>query len=302
MSTTQDARQTLDAQQRTLIDADGLPARTATPPGRDGRVLTYLGAGILVTLTAVAFIGPHALTFHYSEQNHGSILEAPTVRHWFGTARLGEDILAQTLHGLQKSLLIGVAAAVLATGAAAVVGMLAGLARGAVDKTSMWAVDTLLVLPPILVIAVLSPLFVDRSWLFLILAIAAFQWMLPARMIRARTLTLRVSGFVRAADTMGASKWHVMRKHLLPNMIPLLAVDCALTVATAVLAEAGLSYFGFGVQPPDISLGTLIATGSASAVTYPWVFVAPAVTLVLTVLGVGFVGEGVRRSREAATL
>lgn len=290
-----------DTNRQTPVDASGMPNVSAAQPGRDGRILTILGAGVLITLAVVAFIGPHLLPYRYADQNHGSILEPPSTQHWFGTARLGEDVLAQTLHGLQKSLLIGVAAAVLATGLAAVVGMLAGLARGAVDKTTMWTVDTLLVLPPILVIAVLSPLFVDRSWLFLIIAIAAFQWMLPARMIRARTLTLRVSGFVRAARTMGASTWHVMRTHLLPNMIPLLAIDCALTVATAVLAEAGLSFFGFGVQPPDISLGTLIATGSASAVTYPWVFLAPAATLILTVLGVGLVGEGIRRSKEAAT-
>ncbi|MFD4367294.1 ABC transporter permease [Rhodococcus sp. NPDC058521] len=285
----------------TPIDADGMPHPDARSPMYNGRALTVIGASILVLLTFAAFVGPLVSSQDYATQNHRSVLEPPTSHHWFGTARLGEDVLAQTLHGLQKSLLIGVASAVLATALAAVVGMLAGLARGAVDRSTMWAVDTLLVLPPILVIAVLSPLFVDRSWLFLIVAIAVFQWMLPARMIRARTLTLRVSGFVRAAETMGASTTHLMRRHLLPNMVPLLAIDCALTVATAVLAEAGLSYFGFGVQPPDISLGTLIATGSASAVTYPWVFLAPAFTLVLTVLGVGLVGEGVRRSREAVS-
>ena len=269
-------------------------------PGRDGKILTLLGTGILVALALAAFVGPYLHPFDYAEQDHSAILEPPSAHHWFGTARLGEDVLAQTLHGLQKSLLIGISVAILATTIAAVVGMLAGLLRGGVDTVSMWTVDSLLILPPILVIAVLSPTFMDRSWLFLIIAIAAFQWMLPARMIRARTHTLRVSGFVRASRTMGASTWHVMRVHLLPNMIPLLAIDCALTVATAVLAEAGLSYFGFGVQPPDVSLGTLISSGSTSAVTYPWVFLAPAATLVVTVLGVGMVGEGIRRSREAA--
>lgn len=267
-----------------------------------GSGLVRLGAALLVVLALAAVVGPHVWAFGHAQQHHSSILEPPSATHWFGTARLGEDVLAQTLHGLRKSLLIGLATAVLATTAAAVIGMLAGLAGGRVDRTTMWMVDTLLVLPPILVIAVLSPLFGSRSWLFLVLAIAAFAWMLPARMIRARTQTLRVTGFVRAAEIMGASRWHIMRKHMLPNMVPLIAVDCALTVATAVLAEAGLSYFGFGVRPPDISLGTLIATGSASAVTYPWIFLTPAITLVVLVLAVGLIGEGVRYSREAVTL
>ena len=165
----------------------------------------------------------------------------------------------------------------------------------------MWIVDTLLILPSVLVIAVLSPLFVGRSWLWLVLAVAALGWMLPARVVRTRTLTLRVSGFVRASRAMGASTWHILRVHLIPNMFALLAIDCALSVATAVIAEAGLSYFGFGIQAPDVSLGTLIAAGSTSAVTYPWTFLAPSAALVLTVLAVGFIGEGVRRHIEEAT-
>ncbi len=277
--------------------------QTPVATGRSSRrphPLTLAGAGMLTALALAAFAGPLLHAYDHAGQDHSAILEPPSGAHWLGTARLGEDVLAQTLHGLQKSLLIGVLAALLSTFVAAVVGGLAGYLGGRVDAAAMWLTDVLLVLPAVLVVAVASPLFAGRSWLFLAVAIASLGWMLPARMIRAQARAIGTSGFVRASRLMGASTRHVLRVHLLPGMFGLLAIDCTLSVATAVLAEAGLSYVGYGVQQPDVSLGTLIATGSASAVTYPWVFLAPSAALVLTVLAVGFVGEGLRRAKEAA--
>lgn len=272
-------------------------------PGlRRGTAVAVVGAGMLTAIALAAIAGPVLLGTDHTVQRHDAILQPPSIEYWFGTGRLGEDVLAQTLHGLRKSLLIGIAVALVSTALSALIGSIAGLVGGRTDAAIMWLVDVLLVVPPIIVVAVLSPLFMGRSWILLVVAIAAFQWMLPARMVRSRTMVLRESGFVRAASTMGASRRRIILRHLIPNMLPLLIIDITLTVGTAVIAEAGLSYFGFGVTPPDVSLGTLLAGGSASATTFPWIFLAPAVTLVVMVLAVGLLGESLRLRAEEPTV
>lgn len=253
-----------------------------------------IGAGLLVLLAVAAFVGPLVLPFAYDRSDFGDILAPPSPAHPLGTARLGEDMLALCLRGLQKSLVIGLLAAVLTTALAAVIGTVAGYLGGFADRALMSVVDILLVLPPILVIAVLSPALRDQSWLVLVGLIAGFQWMLTSRVVRARARSLRGVGYVVAAQDMGASTTRVVTRHLLPQMAPLLLIDCTLNVASAVLAEAGLSYFGFGVQPPDVSLGTLVATGTGSALTFPWVFLAPVGFLAATVLAAAILGEGLR--------
>lgn len=258
--------------------------------------LTVFGSAVLLTIVGIAFVGPWLYSQDHGTQNHGAILQPPSWEHWLGTSRLGEDLFAQTMQGLQKSLLIGLAVAVLSTLVAAVVGTLAGYYGGRVDRGLMWFVDVMLILPTFLVVAVMSPVLRGQSWLLLIIVIAMFQWTLASRIVRARAMSLRERGFVRAAEYMGARGPRVIRTHLIPNMAPLLIIDCTINVGVAVIAEAGLSYFGFGVRPPDVSLGTLIGIGSSSAITYPWLFLVPVAFLIAIVMAVGLVGEGLRRT------
>ncbi|WP_018783826.1 ABC transporter permease [Micromonospora sp. CNB394] len=258
------------------------------------RPIALTGAGLLALLVLAAAVGPLLLPFTHTDQDLRNVLAAPSGAHPLGTARLGEDMLALCLRGLQKSLVIGLLAAVLTTALSALVGTVAGYLGGVADRVLMMVVDVLLVLPPILAVAVLSPALRGSSWLVLVLLIATFQWMVTSRVVRARARSLRVAGYVVAAENTGASTTRIVTRHLLPQMVPLLAIDCTLNVASAVLAEAGLSYFGFGVQPPDVSLGTLVATGTGSALTFPWVFLAPVGFLTATVLAAAMLGEGLR--------
>src|SRR5438046_2857748 len=128
----------------------------------------------------------------------------------------------------------------------------------------------LLVLPAFLIIAILSPAFRGRTWLIFVLLLAAFQWMITARIVRGMTLSLREREFVQAARFMGVPGWQIIFRHILPNMASLLIIDATVNVSSLILAEVGLSFFGFGVQPPDVSLGTLIGDYSGSALTFPW--------------------------------
>jgi peptide/nickel transport system permease protein len=256
--------------------------------------LSVIGLVSVVLLYALAFLGPLLSPWGYAEQDPAAYLAPPSARHWFGTTQIGEDVFAQTLRGLQKSLTIGLLVGVISTGIAAVVGTVTGYFGGWVDRILMWVVDLLLVIPSFLIIAILSPAFRGKTWLILVVLLAAFSWMITARIVRGLTLSLREREFVLVARFMGVSPWRIIARHIVPNMASLLIIDATITVGTAILTETGLSFLGFGVQPPDVSLGTLIASGTNSALTFPWLFLFSGGLLALTVLSVNFVGDGLR--------
>jgi peptide/nickel transport system permease protein len=196
------------------------------------------------------------------------------------------------MRGAQKSIVIGLLVALMATGIAAIVGSFAGYFGRWVDRTLMWVVDLLLIVPSFLIIAILSPQF-HSFWLFVAL-LGMFIWQITARIVRGQTLSLREREYVLAAKYMGVSGARIIFRHVLPNLASLLIIDATVNVSVAVLTETGLSFFGFGVQPPDVSLGTLIADAQNSATTFPWLFLFPAGFLVLFVLAVNLIGNGLR--------
>ncbi|HEY0410499.1 MAG TPA: ABC transporter permease [Candidatus Dormibacteraeota bacterium] len=258
------------------------------------RRLAVGGLVVLALLFLLAFAGPSISRWDYRSHDFDAFLQPPSWSHWFGTSQIGDDIYAQTLRGLQKSLIIGLLTALFSTGIAAVVGACAGYFGGWADRVLMWFVDLLLVLPGFLIIAILSPTFRGRTWLLFVLLLAGFSWMITARVVRGLSLSLREREFVQAARFMGVPPAVIIARHLLPNMSSLLIIDATINVGGAILAETGLSYFGFGVQPPDVSLGTLIADGTRSALTFPWLFLFAGGLLILTVLAVSVVGDGLR--------
>jgi len=258
------------------------------------RKTSVAGLVILALLFLMAFVGPHLTKWNYLYQDYDHTLEGPSRLHWFGTTQIGQDVFARTMRGLQKSLVIGLLTALFSTGTAAVVGACAGYFGKWVDRTLMWIVDLLLVLPSFLIIAILSPQFRGKTWLLFVVLLAAFSWMITARIVRGLTLSLKEREFVQAARYMGVPSRTIIFRHLLPNMSSFLIIDATLNVGGAILAETGLSYFGFGVQTPDVSLGTLIADGQASFLTYPWLFLFAASILVIAVLSVNVVGDGLR--------
>ena len=259
-----------------------------------GQRLAVAGLVVLVALFVLAFAGPYLSQWDYTERDFNAFLQAPSGTHWFGTTQTGADVYAITLRGMQKSLIIGLLVAVIATGLAAVVGAFAGYFGGWTERILMWFVDLLLVLPSFLIIAILSPTFRGKTWLVFVALLAAFLWMVTARIVRGMTISLREREYVLAARYMGVSGPRIIFRHVLPNMASLLIIDATINVSAAIISETGLSYFGFGVQPPDVSLGTVIADGTTAAVSYPWLFAFPAGLLVLIVLAVNVIGDGLR--------
>lgn len=257
---------------------------------RQGR----LGFALLALMFALAFAGPHLTHWTYTDQDFTAFLQPPSSRHYWGTLQTGADVFAVTLRGMQKSLIVGLLVAVIATALAAVVGAFAGYFLGWTDRVLMWAVDLLLVLPGFLILAIMSPLFAGGAWLLFVIMLALFLWMITAKVVRGMTVSLKEREFVSAARFMGVPAPTIIFRHIIPNLSSLLIVDATLNVSAAILTETTLSYFGFGIQPPDVSLGSLIADGSKTAVFAPWTFWFAAGLLMVTVLAVNLIGDSLR--------
>ncbi|HEU4361843.1 MAG TPA: ABC transporter permease [Mycobacterium sp.] len=263
-------------------------------------------AVVSLTILVLLFVGcyalPPLLPCSYTDLDYYALLQPPSPRHWFGTNALGQDLLARTLRGMQKSMLIGLCVAVISTGVAASIGSVSGYFGGWRDRTLMWLVDLLLVVPSFILIAIVTPRTKQSgSVVWLIVLLAAFSWMVSSRMVRGLAMSLREREFISAARYMGVSGRRIIWHHVVPNVASILIIDATLNVGLAILAETGLSFLGFGVQPPDVSLGTLIADGTHSVTTFPWVFLFPGAVLVLIVLCANMLGDGLRDALDPAS-
>ena len=265
--------------------------------------MAVVGAFGIAFLFFLAVAGPFVLYWKFDDIDTAAFLTPPNSAHLLGTTRSGRDVLALTVRGLGKSLLIGFLVALISTSLAALVGASAAYLGGWYERSMLWIVDLLLVVPSFFLIAVASRGAPegDAAWILLVVLLAAFAWPLSARVVRSLTLSIREREYVLAARFMGLSAARIIVRHILPNASSLLIIDATLGVGYAILSETGLSYFGFGVQPPDTSLGTLIGEGARMATTYPWIFTGPAVVLVFLVLCVNAVGDGLRGALDPAS-
>lgn len=254
----------------------------------------WIGAITVGVLIIWAIAGPWFYPYKFDDQDALNMGIGPTNLHWFGTDSIGQDIYAQTLVGLRKSLVIGLIAGPAGTLIAAFVGAFAGYLGGKTDAVIVWFINLLLVLPSFFILVLISPALKSLSWVALTFFIAAFGWMVMAQVIRAQTKSLRDREFVKAARFMGVGTGKIIRRHIIPNVASLLIIDATIGVVYAIGAETALSYFGFGIQPPQVSLGTLLADGTASAVTQAWLFVFPAAALVILLFAVSLVGDALR--------
>jgi peptide/nickel transport system permease protein len=261
------------------------------------------GLVVIVVLIIIALIGPYLTNWTYDYVDRRAYLKPPSERHWLGTTQGGRDMLALTLRGLRKSLLIGLLVAVISTTIAAIVGSFAAYFGGWFERIALWVTDLLLVIPSFLLIAVMTTGGPQgaNAWILLVFLLALFGWMLSARVVRSLALSVKERDYVHAAKFMGLSAPRTIVRHILPNISSLLIIDATLAVGAAILAETGLSFFGFGVQSPDTSLGTLLGEGARQVNSFPWLFTGPAVAVVLLVLSVNAVGDGLRDALDPSS-
>lgn len=259
-----------------------------------------IGFAVLALMFLLAFAGPLFSPWSYTDKDFTAFLQPPSPRHWFGTLQTGADVYAVTLRGMQKSLIVGLLAALVSTAVAAVVGAFSGYFLGWTDRALSWVTDLLLVLPAFLILAIMSPLFGAGQWVLFVVMLSLFLWMVTSKIVRGMTISLKEREYIQAARFMGVPPVRIIFRHVIPNLSSLLIVDATLNVSAAILTETSLSYFGFGIQPPDVSFGTLIADGSRTAVYAPWTFWFVAGLLVVTVLAVNLIGDALRDAFDPA--
>jgi peptide/nickel transport system permease protein len=250
---------------------------------------------VLFLVVLLALFGGKVWHYSYTFQSN-DLSQAPSLKHPFGTDELGHDTFARVLRGANKSIIIALLVASMSTAFGTLVGAIAGFYRGWIDSILMRVTDLMLTIPSYAAAAAIAYQFGNRGngWVYLAVILAGFAWMVVARIVRGVFLSLREKEYVEAARALGASNRRIIFRHLLPNAVGPIIVNATLVVATAILAETALSYIGLGIQPPDTSLGQLVAVGEQAATTRPWLFYFPGLFLIVIVLSINFVGDGLR--------
>lgn len=274
------------------------PLRSAFRRFRRHR-LALVGLVIIVLLVVASLLGSQAAAL---EQNLKAMNKPPSGEHLFGTDRIGRDILARTLVGGRISLSVGLVAVLFSCSIGVLLGASAGYYRGWLDHTVMRMVDVVLSFPVIILLLCVASL-VGPSIFNVMVMIGLLTWPTPCRIMRAQFLAIRERTFVEAARCLGATNFTIAVRHILPNAIAPVLVYASFGVATAVLLEAGLSYLGLGVQPPTPSWGNMLNTARniSTMERTAWQWVPPAITTVLFVLAVNFVGDGIRDALDPQT-
>lgn len=226
---------------------------------------------------------------------------APSLAHPFGTDDLGRDILTRVLYGGRISLVVGLLSMTLSVSIGTLVGALAGYFRGALDSLLMRTTDLFLSLPSLFVLIVTSTLLLGTPFaeayggtVMIVVIIGALSWMVVARIVRASFLSIRERKFVEAARANGAGHLRLMALHVLPNALGPVLVQATLQVAVAIIAESGLSYLGFGVQPPTATWGNMLKDAQTYMTRVPWLAIFPGLMIFLTVMSVNAIGDGLR--------
>lgn len=214
--------------------------------------------------------------------------------HPWGQDRIGKDYFAMVMRGVQNSLLVMLVIGVLATVIGVAIGSIAGYFRGKIDAILMRITDVFIVIPALVIGSVVGHASGGFGAGTLAIMLGFFSWMGIARLVRGEFLSLREREFVEAARVAGASDARIIFRHILPNALGVVIVSATLIMASAVLLETALSYLGFGIRSPDVSLGNLISSNQSAFQTRPWLFWWPALFIVSLALLVNFVGDGLR--------
>lgn len=236
-----------------------------------------LGLIIFFLLVLLAVFGKFLTPWNYQDPDFLNLSVPPSSEHWFGTTDSGNDLFAQVVHGLGRSLTIAVPASIATTIISALIGAGAALYGGSVEKVVLAVIHFLLAVPTFLIIALL----VSGSggdWKVLTVVLIAFGWMYSARVIWSLSLSIRENDYVRAAKFMGVSRPKTIMRHIIPNVASLLIIQLMLGIVSTIMSETALSFLGLGVKLPDVSLGTLLQTGTSTLITAPWQFYFPALS------------------------
>jgi len=254
---------------------------------------SWVGLAILVLAILAAMFAPLIAPQDPLAQNILDRLKPPSAEHWLGTDYFGRDTMSRLLHGARFSLIIGVAATLIATVIGAAIGMFAGWRGGRLDAVTMLAMDILLAFPTLIlglmVVAMLGP-----SMPNIIAAIALTSIPTFARVARAPTIVMKTRDFVEASRALGYSDLRILARHILPNILSEILVMATLWLANAIRTEASLAFIGLGLKPPTPTWGGMIREGFDNILDSPWLAIVPGIAILLVVFALNLLGDGLR--------
>jgi peptide/nickel transport system permease protein len=256
--------------------------------------LAVLGLVIVVFMLLFCFVGP---LIYRTDQTHvflARALQPPSAAHPLGTDETGRDELGRLMLGGQTSLEVAFAAALIATGLGVVWGAAAGFLGGVFDSVMMRIVDGLIAIPSLFLLLFLASI-ITTSVPMLIFVVGLTSWLVPARLVRGETLSLRNLDYVKAVRTMGGGPWRSILRHIIPNAVGTIVVNVTFQIADAILIVATLSFLGLGVRPPAANWGAMLSDGATyTANGNWWLIYPPGVAIVLTVVAFNFIGDALR--------
>ncbi|MFA5577661.1 MAG: ABC transporter permease, partial [Tissierellaceae bacterium] len=261
--------------------------------------LAMVGLSIIIIMLFMSIFGPLFNKFSYYEQNYDLINNHPDTVHWFGTDELGRDLFTRVWFGARYSLIIGVLAATIDFIIGVIYGGLSGMATRRIDNIMMRIAEVVYSIPYLLIVILLSVAFSSEgagtSMFVLILAMTLTDWVPMAILVRGQVLQLKESEYSLAAESLGAAKGWILRKHIIPNTMGPILVNITLTIPRAIFAEATLGFLGLGFQAPRSSLGSLANDGLAGiAVGNAYQIIIPALFISLIMFAFNVLGDGLR--------
>jgi peptide/nickel transport system permease protein len=246
-------------------------------------------AAFVVMALAAPFIAPYDPV----ATSWTLVRKAPSALHWFGTDDLGRDILSRVIYGARASLVAGAISVGIALGIGVPLGLLAGYRGGFIDALISRITDAMLACP-FLILAIALAAFLGPSLGNAMIAIGISTTPIFVRLTRGQTMSVKVEDYVEAARAMGNPRWRIALFHILPNIMPALLVQATLSIASAIIAEAALSFLGLGQQPPAPSWGSMLNAAQRFLTNAPWMALWPGLAIFLVVLSLNLVGDGLR--------
>jgi oligopeptide transport system permease protein len=256
---------------------------------------------LFVLLVLICVCGPWLSPYGESDQDLALKATGPSAQHWLGTDALGRDMATRIFFGGRISLLVGVLATAVASVIGVIYGLIAGVSGRRTDAAMMRLVDVLYAFPFITFVIILVVIF-GRQFSLIFVAIGAVEWLTMARVVRGQVLALKNLEFVTAARAYGAGFWHILYRHMLPNVLGIVVVYSSLTVPGVMLLEATLSFLGLGIQPPDASWGVLIRDGADNLAVYPWLLIYPGLFFIVTLLALNLLGDALRDALDPKSI
>jgi peptide/nickel transport system permease protein len=263
--------------------------------------LAIIGLVVILLLTISALFAKEIAPYGQNQIDLFNMNANPSGSHLLGTDALGRDVFSRLIYGGRLSLWIGVTAALVSTVAGILVGAVSGYYGGLVDSVLMRFVDLMLAFPSIFLLLIVAAMLDGITVTNIIFFLGLFGWMWLARVIRGEFLSLKNREFVEAARSIGAPDLRIILRHMLPNVIGPIIVTFTLDIALFMLAEASLSFLGFGVQPGTPTWGNMLNESRTQYLTKPLLAIAPGLTLTIAVLAINFVGDGLRDALDPKT-